>query len=233
MQMSNSQTTPEAKAPGQVGPGRDGLLNPVERFSEILFGLIMVLSFTGSLGVATAGREEVRTMLIGAIGCNLAWGIVDGVMYIVQAMTMRNRDRLLYRSLKATSTPQAARSVLAHAVPPAVADALDDGDMERLRQRMAANAPEAPEALLRWRDFVAAFAVCVLVFLSTFPVVIPFIIVHHPATAIRVSNAVAIVMLFWAGWSLAKFSGGRAWAMGTAMVAIGVILVAMTIALGG
>ena len=51
-----------------------GLLDPIERLSEVLFGLIMVLSFTGSLSAATAGREEIRTMLFGAIGCNLAWG---------------------------------------------------------------------------------------------------------------------------------------------------------------
>jgi hypothetical protein len=36
----------------------------------VLFGLIMVLTFTGTLSAASQGRTEVRTMLIGAIGCN-------------------------------------------------------------------------------------------------------------------------------------------------------------------
>lgn len=40
----------------------------------------MVLTFTGTLSAATAGREDVRIMLLAAIGCNAAWGIVDGVM---------------------------------------------------------------------------------------------------------------------------------------------------------
>jgi hypothetical protein len=48
------------------------VLDPLERFSEIVFGLIMVLSFTCALSVAEAGREGVRAMFIGAIGCNLA-----------------------------------------------------------------------------------------------------------------------------------------------------------------
>jgi hypothetical protein len=43
----------------------------------------MALSFTGSLSVAESGREEIRTMLVGAIGCNTAWGIVDAVMYLI------------------------------------------------------------------------------------------------------------------------------------------------------
>ena len=52
------------------------VLTPNERISEVLFGLIMVLTFTGSLSVAEAGREDIRTMLIGALGCNLAWGLI-------------------------------------------------------------------------------------------------------------------------------------------------------------
>ena len=59
------------------------VLEPNERISEVLFGLIMVLTFTGSLSVAEADRAEVRTMLIGALGCNLAWGIIDGVLYVM------------------------------------------------------------------------------------------------------------------------------------------------------
>jgi hypothetical protein len=48
------------------------VLEPIERISEVLFGLIMVLTFTGSLSAAESGHAEVRAMLIGAIGCNLA-----------------------------------------------------------------------------------------------------------------------------------------------------------------
>ena len=56
------------------------LLEPIDRVSEVLFGLIMVLTFTGSLSIAEAGHSEIRTMLIGALGCNLAWGVIDGVL---------------------------------------------------------------------------------------------------------------------------------------------------------
>jgi hypothetical protein len=53
------------------------VLDPIDRVSEVLFGPIMVLTFTGSLSVAEAGRDDVRTMLIGAPGCSVAWGIID------------------------------------------------------------------------------------------------------------------------------------------------------------
>ncbi len=50
------------------------LLNPLDRVAEILFGLIMALSFTCSINIATKRPAEIRQLLIGAIGCNLAWG---------------------------------------------------------------------------------------------------------------------------------------------------------------
>src|SRR5262249_61168234 len=76
------------------------VLDPLERFAEIIFGLIMVLTFTGSLSVATAGHEEVRTMLVGAIGCNIAWGIVDAVMYILNTLLWRCRGLVMLKALR-------------------------------------------------------------------------------------------------------------------------------------
>ena len=67
------------------------VLDPLERTSEILFGIIMVLTFTGSIRVAEAGRESIRTVLAGAIGCNLAWGLVDAAMYLMGRFTARAR----------------------------------------------------------------------------------------------------------------------------------------------
>lgn len=62
-----------------LSTGRNRVLNPLERFSENVFGLIMMLSFTCAFSVAEAGREDVRTVSIGAIGCNLSWGIIDAL----------------------------------------------------------------------------------------------------------------------------------------------------------
>jgi VIT1/CCC1 family predicted Fe2+/Mn2+ transporter len=76
-------------------------------------------------------------------------------------------------------------------------------------------------------------AVFLLVFLSTFPVTIPFLLMSDAMRALRVSNAIAIVLLFLGGYELAKYSGGRPWRLGFAMVAIGAALVGLTIALGG
>ena len=41
----------------------------------------MVMTFTGSISVAESGHGQIRDTLLGAIGCNLAWGIIDAGMY--------------------------------------------------------------------------------------------------------------------------------------------------------
>ena len=74
------------------------VLEPVERLSEVLFGLIMVLTFTGSLSVAEAGREDVRTMLAGALGCNLAWGMIDAVFYLMGCLAETGRGVMTFRA---------------------------------------------------------------------------------------------------------------------------------------
>ena len=67
----------------------DRILDPMDRISEVLFGLIMALTFTCTLGVAIADNIQVRTMLIGALGCNLAWGIIDGGVYLMARLNER------------------------------------------------------------------------------------------------------------------------------------------------
>ena len=212
---------------------RRRVLDPTERFSEILFGLIMVLTFTGSLSAAESGRAAVRTMLIGAIGCNLAWGIVDAIMYILNSLGSRGANLLTLRRVRAAAEPAQAHGLIAEAMPPAVAATLGAEDFERVRRKLVA-LPEPPRrATVKRDDLLGALAAFLLVFLSTFPVVIPFFFISDAMRALRISNAIAIVLLFVAGYELAKASGFRPWLTGLVMVAIGVALVGITMALGG
>ena len=70
-------------------------------------------------------------------------------------------------------------------------------------------------------------------FLSTFPVVIPFIVMRDPVPALRVSNAIAVVLLFVAGYAFGRLTGRRPAWVGIAMVVLGSVLVGLTMALGG
>src|SRR5215218_9954031 len=119
------------------------VLDPVDRISEVLFGLIMVLTFTGSLSVAEAGRDDVRTMLIGALGCNLAWGIIDGVSYLMGSLAEKGRGLLTFRALRMAADPKEAQRHIADALPPVVASVLQPAELEAVRQRLI-QLPEPP-----------------------------------------------------------------------------------------
>ena len=70
-------------------------------------------------------------------------------------------------------------------------------------------------------------------FLSTFPVALPFMFMADAGPALRISNAIAIVMLFVLGHVFGRMTGRQPWLVGIAMVVVGAVLVGMTMALGG
>jgi hypothetical protein len=214
-------------------PGDGRVLDPVDRYSEVLFGLFMVLSFTGTMSVATDGREEVRTMLIAAIGCNTAWGFVDGVMYVLRTLFARTREATLARAVRAAARPEEAQRLIADGMGP-LAEAFGPAELERARQWFVAR-PAAPaaRASVTGRDLRAALGIFLLVFASTFPVVLPFIFIGDLHTAKRVSGAIAIVMLYICGHGWGRYAGATPWRAGLFMVAMGVMIEAVVIALGG
>ena len=213
-------------------PRKWGVLEPIDRITEVIFGLLMAMTFIGSLSVATAGREEARLMLIAAFGCNLAWGLADAVIYLLRTWTERTRSRTLLARLQAADVSQ-GRRLIADALPARIGLALDEDGLEMMRGRMLRDAGRPLPVRLGLDDFKAALATFLLVVVATFPMVIPFLLIETTGTAIRVSNLVALAMLFLAGWLLARYSGGRTLLTGVVLAAVGAALIMAIIALGG
>ena len=200
---------------------------------EALFGLIMVLTFTLSLSVRSAGNAEVREMLIGALGCNLAWGIIDGCFYLMATLGERGRSLQRMRRLRVTADEAAVTDVMQEALPSGVVGLMTPTEILRLRDRIA-QLPEPPlYARLTPQDVRGAAGVFLWVFLITFPVALPFVVTNDPVIALRVSNAIALFLLFFIGRRLAVFGGFRPWRTSVLMVVTGLAMVGMTIALGG
>jgi VIT1/CCC1 family predicted Fe2+/Mn2+ transporter len=209
------------------------LLEPMERISEVLFGLIMVLTYTCSFSVAGAGREEVRTMLVGALGCNLAWGMIDAVFYLMGSFSAFGQGILKLRALRQVASPAEAHQIIADALPPLLVSVLSTADLEHMRQELnrLPNLPSRPR--LQKDDWLGAIGVFLIVVLATFPVAIPFALITDARLALRVSNGIAITMLFLTGFAFGRQAGHRPLGMGLAMVFLGSVMVAITISLGG
>ena len=223
-----------AALPGVLGAGDGRILDPIDRVSEILFGLFMVMTFTGTLSAATAGREDVRTMLIAAIGCNIAWGFVDGVMYILRTLVTRARSATLFAAVRDGAHPEHAQRAIANEIGP-LAGGLDTATLERVRRWLLERPAHAsPKPSVTGHDLKAAFGIFLLVFASTFPVVLPFFFTADVKFAMRVSAAIAMVMMFYCGVVWGRYAGmHRPWLSGLALVVLGMIVELIIIALGG
>jgi len=211
----------------------DRILEPVERLSEILFGLIMALTITGAVSVATADKFAVRTMLFAALGCNLAWGIIDAGMYLMARLGERGRNALAARAVRETVNREDAHRIIADELPSLIAPAFQPAQLELIRERISKIPASDVGPKLTGRDWRGALGVCILVILSTFPVVIPFIVIADARLALRTSNALAVISLFLCGFLFGRHAGLPPWPTGLIMVAVGIVLVSIAIALGG
>jgi VIT1/CCC1 family predicted Fe2+/Mn2+ transporter len=218
--------------PTPVEQKRARILDPVDRVTEVIFGLLMAMTFTGTISVATSGQEAERTMMFAALGCNLAWGLADGVMYLLRALVDRTRKSTLFEKL-ARADAATGQALVAGALPSHVAAAAKTETLELLRSRLVEYPTTSVQSGLGWEDFKGALGVFLLVVLSTFPLVIPFLLLEQTALAVRLSNLIGLVVLFIAGWILARYAGAKPWQGGIALAVTGALLIAAIIALGG
>ncbi len=208
------------------------LLNTEDRVSEILYGLIMALTFTCTLSITKSDKTIVNDMLIGALGCNIAWGIVDAVMYLLTTLTDNVREATVFNFVQKTKDTEKARQFISDAIPSTIASVLQPDELEVIRKN-SSKMPPAEIKRLDSKNFVTAVEIFVLVFLSTLPVALPFIFISDLNIALRTSNSIAILMMFSCGWILGKYAGRKRFLMGIMMSLIGAIFVVITIALGG
>jgi VIT family protein len=209
------------------------VLAPTDRVLEVLAGVIMVLTFTNVLSVSHVGKADERAMLIGSLGCNLAWGIIDGIMYLMNSLATRGRELDALRAIRATNDPDEAQGMLAAELPERFAAVIYPGELEPLFRRLRALPEPSARPGLTGDDWLGAFGIFGLVFFSTFPVVLPFLLVSRAALALRLSNLVAISLLFLTGYVFGRRIGHSPWRLGIVMVVIGCLLTGVAISLGG
>jgi len=206
------------------------VLDPMERISEIMFGVIMALTFTCTLGIATT---RVETVLIGALGCNLAWGIIDGTIFLLGRLHDRQRKASMLRAMREAPDLSVARRIIADALPPMIAAVVPDEQLTSIRQKLHQLPDVAKQPSLVRRDLIGAAQICLLSFAATFPIAIPFLLIGDVRLALRVSNLVAIAMLAFCGYFFGYRCGLRPWPTAVSIAVIGVALVGVAILLGG
>jgi hypothetical protein len=212
-------------------------LDPASHMGEILFGLIMTLTFTLAAGIVIQeeGREGAHEMLIGILGCNLAWGIIDGVLYVLGQVFNRGRIRRIGFHMRQSASDDEARRLVAAELDETLGPMTDEPVRRNLYDAILEHVrrvPAAPNPVTR-DDIMGALAACWVVFACSIPAVLPFLFLDDPHLALRVSNVILISLLFFVGWRAALHTLARPWLAGLGFMLIGVLLVALAIPLGG
>jgi len=209
-------------------------LDPADRLGEVLFGLIMALGLTGAVRLGHEAADN-RALFVGIFGCNLAWAIVDGAMYVLTGIFERGRKARLFREvLRAPSEEAALQRIGAELDGPLLelTTAEERSQLHRWILAVLRRAhPEAPP--LHRDDLLGGVAVALVIVLATFPIVVPYLVVSNPNLAVRLSNLIALTMLFLLGAWWGRVVGGRSLPIASGLTLLGMTLVLVTIALGG
>jgi VIT1/CCC1 family predicted Fe2+/Mn2+ transporter len=197
----------------------------------------MVLSFTVGARLLTAEEGfDTTELVVAAVGCNIAWGVIDAVLFVLGSLFHRSQHAHFYRTLRNARNEAEALATIQDEF--GLEDeplAIRPEDRTRLYEAiltLSAHAAPARARLLR-RDFSSALVVFILVSATALPGVIPFLLLEDSDLALRVSNTVLILLLFLGGYRWGHYTDARPWRVGLTVMFLGVSMVLVAVALGG
>src|SRR5262245_20380709 len=212
-------------------------LKPSESLTEVVGGLIMALTFTlGASVLKGGGADGARAALVGAIGCNVAWGIIDGVLYMMASTFTRNRQLRISRAIASAANEAAALAAIRGELDPYLTSVTQVEDREQLYRsiRKALAQRRLPLHIGPVRgDIMGAIEIFCLVLATALPAALPLLVIDHPWLALRLSNVLVVGLLFVAGYHWAKYVDANPWLAGLGLLGVGLAMVAVAIPLGG
>jgi len=196
----------------------------------------MVLTCTlGASVIAGIDRDSLRSLFVAALGCNVAWGVIDAALYVMGSIFVRTQNERLMQAIRSAEGDAAGLTIVRRALEPRFGAYGFDTDREQLYRSLRGMAvhTETRRSLITADDLRSAIAVFILVAATALPPAIPFLLIADPVVALRVSNVVLVALLFVVGFYWARAIGGSGWRTGLVMLLSGVLLVGVAIAFGG
>ena len=213
-------------------PAPPPLLTPAEVAGEMLFSSIMTFSILSAQRVAQGGNVDVPALLGTVASCNVAWGLVDAGTRLFNARVAKVQQHHQRQTWLRAPDLGVLRQILRADPDSADLAELDDAALASFRQRQQSG--QTVQLLrLSWRDWAAAALVWLCVLLPTVPLLLPFLLASDAALAMRISQAVAVGLMFVLGVRVSRWLGTRPAAGGLLFASFGVAITALCIALGG
>ena len=221
-------------SPGEFFISRHLNLNDI--LGDMLSGLIMTLGFTLGAGlIVQEGQDAIKQVILGILGCNVAWGLVDGAMYIVSSMFDRSRKARLLQLIQQSTNDEDSLAIVGRELDPSLEPFATEKERRQLYQsvlvRLKNLAPQRNH--LKKEDILGAVATFWLTFVFAIPAVAPFLIFTDRFVALRVSDMLLLSLLFLVGYHLGRALHTNPWILGSIVFLVGLVCVAIVVTLGG
>jgi len=205
---------------------------------EMLCGVIMVLVMIGylKLSLAQDGFEFKKMMMLVPLGCNAAWGIIDGIMYVLINLRERGNKSKLLSLIKSAKDQNEVLALIKNEFGFVFIDLLNKDTQDNIYQEILKGLTntivEKPKGISK-NDLRLVLKTFLIVFSTGVPLVIPFILLNDVWLAIRISHIIGLVMLFSIGYWWAKLASRHRIRSAIALTILGVIIVGITEVLHG
>lgn len=222
----------------------DHLLDPIDRLSEAVYSILIVLTFTLAYSIfRLSGYPESvawvgygNELFFAVLGATLAWGVIDGIMYALMSIFERGEKHRLLQQLQEAKTEEEGIVLIGDELD-FILEPITSEEQRRLLYQDALpylRAGQTRPIGLQRDDLTGAFGSVLVAVVAVAPSLVPLYVLSADLTlAIRVSNIVSFVVLFALGFSWGRYTGVNSWKTGLALAAIGLIMVLIAIPLGG
>lgn len=218
------------------------LIDPIDRLVETIYSVLVLLTFTLAFRIfmlepgAAITDDYVIELLTGATLAIVAWGVIDGIVYLLAEVLERGeRHRILWYLHSADNQAEAVE-VIADELDFILEPIASEDQRTRLYEDVVAHLidNEPQPVKLKREDFIGASTCVLIAIVSVLPSFVPFLIFRNNyPLAIRISNLVSFAVLFYSGYEWGKYTGVNPWRIGFLLVMVGVLLVAIAIPFGG
>jgi hypothetical protein len=210
-------------------------LDPSDRLDELLNGLIMALTITLGVGLATGESGSTLQVALTILGCNFASGLIDGGMYIVSQLYDRSRKARLIDTLRSSNDDAEQIATVGSVFDDTLTAVTSDDERRTLYLDIASRLRGTSVAKTRVTadDVYGALVQLWLMALASVPAVVPFLFFTDRFVAARVSNGLVLLALFAVGYWFGRTTNADPWAVGLSTTVFGLVMVIIGMLLGG
>jgi VIT1/CCC1 family predicted Fe2+/Mn2+ transporter len=182
------------------------------------------------------GWDSVLQLFVAAAGCAVAWGLIDGAMYVLTCLFERGKERRLYRLIRTAPSQEEGIAILADELDDDLGEIANASERHQVYGALYERLRTSPPIQVGFEksDFAGGLGTFLVAVAAALPVLVPLLLFPNNASlGLRVSNFVAFAMLFGMGFRWGQYAGGKPWLSGMLLLILGVLMVVIAIPLGG